>query len=70
MNSVDDILIEVKNLYSVYKMNNSQSRFILNDVNILAIVALILFSMTSLFFLIIIFSGLKKTRKGKQTRYN
>jgi len=34
MNSVNDILIEVKNLYSVYKMNNSQSRFILNDVNI------------------------------------
>ena len=34
MNNNNDILIEVRNLYSVYETNTSKPKFILNDVNI------------------------------------
>ena len=34
MNNLNNTLIEVRNLYSVYKTNTSKPKFILNDVNI------------------------------------
>ena len=34
MNNLNNTLIEVRNLYSVYETNTSKPKFILNDVNI------------------------------------